>query len=369
MKQIFILTLVVSLPLTAFPESRPDAGNLVPTNDIIVSCGAATDLGWAKHNQQFYCLGQTKTGYSILVQTNGKTNVGFIPFRDEWGHAVADTREHDTVLQKNMILIKTPVKIEAGRIVLEKGKRYPIAAAEKDAFAVRYETEGFSTTVMISRAEVTFVATTDIAVPPVELKPEDTMAASKVPPAVRMKLVKLIEKPAEPKEKEIADQTLAAAAVKVDEEKTQATQPDPALEIPKIKHAAVGAKITVSSTHTGEAGEGPPEALVDGDLQTRWSSEYSEPQEVVVELATEQKLGKLRLHWEVAAAVNYNVLVSADGKEWTKPQTMTGGKIGPRVDELDMRNAPAKFIKLELLNRIHDTWGFSLYEIEVVSQE
>jgi hypothetical protein len=185
-----------------------------------------------------------------------------------------------------------------------------------------------------------------------------------VPPAIQNELKLLAaELPAEPAIKE-------PAAVEATIEPAPAAEQKPALpDIPKIKHAALGAKVTVSTTHQGENGEGGPESLVDGDLQTRWSSEYSEPQEVVVELPTEQKLDKLRLHWEVAAADTYNVLVSADGKEWKTTQTMTDGKVGPRVDELNMKNTPVKFINLELINRIHDTWGFSLYEIEAVAQE
>jgi hypothetical protein len=327
MKKIFVLALMVSLPLLALPESGPAAGNVVPTNDIIVSSGAATDLGWAKPDQKYYCLGQTKTGYSILVQANGKSEVGFISFRDEWGHATAITWEHDSALGTNTILIKTPIKIESGRIVLEKGKQYPVTAAEvapAEPAKLSEKTAGSD----VAKVGDATTSVHGVAAPP-----------------------------------------LVPDAPKVEEEKTLAAEPEPAQEIPKIKHAAIGAKITVSSTHAGEAGEGGAEALVDGDLQTRWSSEYSEPQEVVVELGEKQKLARLRLHWEVAAAVNYNVLVSADGKEWTKTQTMTDGKIGPRIDELDMKDASAKFIKLELLNRVHDTWGFSLYEIEAVGQE
>jgi hypothetical protein len=359
MKKIFMLALIVSLPLFACSESLPSAGSVVPTNDLTVRCGTATDLGWAKPNQQYYCLGRTKAGYSVLAQADGKPEVGFIPLRDEWGHITAITWEHVPALRENMLLIRTPLKIEPGCIVLEKAKQYPIVAAEKDTFAVRYGKDGFCATVTVSRAEVNFVAVDTVAAPLAQ-NSENTRAATQDLQAVRTEAAKPIETQPESDWKE---------AAKAEEKKTSAARPEAAMEISKIKHAAVGAKVTVSSTHAGETGEGPAEALVDGDLQTRWSSEYSEPQEVVVELDKEQKLGKLRLYWEVAAAVNYNAFVSADGREWIKTQSMTDGKIGPRVDELDMKNTPAKFIKLELLNRIHDTWGFSLYEIEVVGQE
>jgi hypothetical protein len=349
-------------PLSAVrAESTPPTGNIVPSKDVIVAYDAAVDLGWAKPGQQFYCIGQTRTGYSVLASLNGRPCIGFIPYTDEWGRPAAETWEFSNTLSNNIIGIRTPIKIEPGRVVLKQGRYYPATAAGKGIYTIRYNVPNFKTTITVSsNTDLTFIDAS-LSAPAPEIG--DTKAAAVVPPAIQAELKEIASGSAEPA-------VTGAPAGELIIEPAPAAEQKPLMpEIPKIDHAARGAKITVSSTHKGENGEGAPENLVDGDLQSRWSSEYSEPQEVVVELPKEQKLAKVRLHWEVAAADTYNVLVSVDGKEWKTTQTMTDGKIGPRIDELDMKKTPVKFIKLELINRIHDTWGFSLYEIEAVAQE
>jgi hypothetical protein len=154
--------------------------------------------------------------------------------------------------------------------------------------------------------------------------------------------------------------------------KVAAAAPAPVSGSSKIQHAAVGAEVTVSSTHSGETGEGSAAALIDGDLFTRWSSEYSAPQEIIVKLGKQVNLSKLRLHWEKASATKYCVYVSSDGKEWTSIYLYmnTGsGEPESRVDDIDMKNAKASLIKLDLQSCINKDWGFSLYEIEVISSE
>jgi hypothetical protein len=144
---------------------------------------------------------------------------------------------------------------------------------------------------------------------------------------------------------------------------------EPEVTAPRtVEHAAVGAKVTVSSTHKEHRGEGDPSALVDGNLATRWSSDYTEPQKVVIDLGKEVSIGDLRLHWETAAATKYNIEVSSDGEEWEQVAEQTGDT-GPRIDTIEMEGTPARFIKLDLLTRVNSKWGFSLYEIEAIGAE
>lgn len=139
----------------------------------------------------------------------------------------------------------------------------------------------------------------------------------------------------------------------------------------KIKHAAIGTTVTASSTNKKNAGELPASALVDGDLATRWSSEYTEPQTIEVKLEKSIQIGKIRLHWENAAATKYSLSLSADGKTWNGMHAYlkTDAKPEARVDEIKLNNASAMFIKLDLTSRANPEWGFSLYEIEVVPAE
>ncbi len=139
----------------------------------------------------------------------------------------------------------------------------------------------------------------------------------------------------------------------------------------KIQHAGIGAKVIVSSTHKGEPGEGTADALVDGDLSTRWSSEYSTPQCVTIDLGKVMKISKIRLHWEPACATRYCVSISQDMKQWTSMHFFfnTMAKPEARIDDIDWKNVVARGITLDLQARVSDKWGFSLYEIEVQARE
>jgi hypothetical protein len=139
-----------------------------------------------------------------------------------------------------------------------------------------------------------------------------------------------------------------------------------------LRNCATGATVTVSSTHYGENGESGPAVLVDGDLFTRWSSNYSEPQEVVLQLKKPAVLWRLRLHWEQASATRYCVQISRNGKDWTSVYLYMGaggGEPASRIDDIDLKNASAGWIKLDLQTCINKQWGFSLYEIEALGTD
>ena len=137
----------------------------------------------------------------------------------------------------------------------------------------------------------------------------------------------------------------------------------------KIKHAAVGCLVTASSTSGKEHGEGGPEALVDGDLATRWSSAYSAPQQITLHFAAPLRVARLRLYWEQASARRYSVSVTQDGTTWTGVHVymnLTTNPV-PRIDDINLRNIAATGLRLDLLERVNPAWGFSLHEIEVMA--
>lgn len=157
------------------------------------------------------------------------------------------------------------------------------------------------------------------------------------------------------------------AVAAADEEPVEEVEEQPAPR--KIKHAAMGAGVTVSSTHTGEEGEGPASSLVDGDLTTRWSSDYSAPQEVTVDLGKLTALSRLRLHWERASALRYSVMASSDGQKWRNVHLLymkTSGEPAARIDNINLKGVSTRFIRLVLRGSANPEWGFSLYEVEVI---
>jgi hypothetical protein len=134
-----------------------------------------------------------------------------------------------------------------------------------------------------------------------------------------------------------------------------------------VTNLARGARVTVTSTHAGLPGEDGAAALVDGNLATRWSSLYAEPQRVTIQWARPVDLGAIRLYWENACATRYAVSVSPDGKAWRAIHLYLNAdaKPEPRMDMIDARGQKAKAIQLDLSARVSTNWGFSLYEIAV----
>lgn len=140
----------------------------------------------------------------------------------------------------------------------------------------------------------------------------------------------------------------------------------------KVPNAARGAVVSATSTNTAFPSELPPSALADGDLTTRWSSAYSEPQTIEMKLSRQPiVIRRIRVHWESAAASRYALSVSPDGRNWKNIYAYlnTASKAEPRVDEIPLNDIPASFIRLELISRANPAWGFSLYEIQVIAAE
>jgi len=168
----------------------------------------------------------------------------------------------------------------------------------------------------------------------------------------------------------VALSPVCAAPPAADEVETVEEQEE---QVPqKVQHMAIGSKVEVSSTHTGEPGEGPASALVDGDLTTRWSSDYSEPQKVQIDLGQVTRLGRMRLHWERASATKYSVMVSSDGKEWANVHLLymkTRGEPEPRIDRVNLKGVSARYVRLDLLGCVNKEWGFSLYEVEITDNK
>ncbi len=135
-----------------------------------------------------------------------------------------------------------------------------------------------------------------------------------------------------------------------------------------LAHAGRDATVSASSMQQLHEGEGPVDALLDGDLSTRWASVYAEPQSIVVTLPEPRALASIRLHWEAASAMVYTVSVSVDGETWTPVATERREEPGPRVDTLDLDGSEVLALQFELQQRTNPEWGFSLYQIELLAQ-
>ncbi|WP_326789729.1 discoidin domain-containing protein [Streptomyces sp. NBC_00151] len=131
---------------------------------------------------------------------------------------------------------------------------------------------------------------------------------------------------------------------------------------PSGTNIALGRPATASSFQTG-GGDCPCTAAgaVDGNLNTRWASDWSDPQWLRVDLGTRTSFRHVQLVWETSYARAYTVQTSDDGQNWTTVRTVTDGNGG--VDDLDVTGA-GRYVRVNGTAR-GTGWGYSLYEFGV----
>jgi hypothetical protein len=105
-----------------------------------------------------------------------------------------------------------------------------------------------------------------------------------------------------------------------------------------------------------------PRNAIDGDLSTRWSSEFSDPQWICIDLGRDYTVNKVKLIWESAYGRSYSIEVSKDNTKWTQVYATQEGD--GQEDEIDIEPVAARYVRLNGLQR-GTPWGYSLYEFRV----
>lgn len=134
---------------------------------------------------------------------------------------------------------------------------------------------------------------------------------------------------------------------------------------------AAGRPATASSTENATY---PASNATDQDYHTRWSSEFTDNQFLVVDLGSVQTVDRIRLTWEYANGRNFLLQVSNDALTWTTVRTVTGNappaRDGYYLNEYSDLNANGKSVGryVRLLATARNTpYGYSIYEFEVFS--
>src|SRR3954454_2581256 len=94
---------------------------------------------------------------------------------------------------------------------------------------------------------------------------------------------------------------------------------------PAGTNIAQGKPTTASSTENAGT---PASAATDGNASTRWSSAFSDPQWLQVDLGQSYNLTNVTLTWEAAYARSYQVQTSNDGTNWPTISSVTNGDGG-----------------------------------------
>jgi chondroitin AC lyase len=130
------------------------------------------------------------------------------------------------------------------------------------------------------------------------------------------------------------------------------------VEVTGAPNLALGRPTTASST---SATTFPASYATDGNLGTRWSSAYTDPQWLQVDLGAPTALGSVVLRWEAASAKAYAIQTSNDAATWTTVYSTT---TGPGGTETIPVSATGRYVRMYGTAR-NTNYGYSLWEFEV----
>ncbi|MFC8233460.1 discoidin domain-containing protein [Streptomyces sp. NPDC057284] len=117
---------------------------------------------------------------------------------------------------------------------------------------------------------------------------------------------------------------------------------------------------TVTSSSEENAGT-PATSAVDGNDGTRWSSAFSDPQWIKVDLGASASVSQVVLKWEAAYATGYRIEFSTDNSTWITAYSTTSGPGG--TETLNV-SGTARYVRLTGTARA-TPYGYSLWEFQV----
>jgi hypothetical protein len=117
---------------------------------------------------------------------------------------------------------------------------------------------------------------------------------------------------------------------------------------------------TATASSTENAGF-PAANAVDGNTGTRWSSAFSDPQWLEVDLGSSQAICQVTLNWEAAYGKAFQIQTSTDNSTWTTLYATTTGTGG--TQNLTVTGT-GRYIRMYGTAR-GTQYGYSLWEFQV----
>jgi beta-galactosidase len=127
----------------------------------------------------------------------------------------------------------------------------------------------------------------------------------------------------------------------------------------------VSQKLTATGVKASSVHEAvfPETKAIDGDLGTRWGSDYSDPQWIYADLGEVVHVDRVVINWEAAYATDYQIEVAdAAGGPWVSlhhEKPANGG-----VDDFTGLKGTGRFVRMNGLAR-STMYGYSLWELTV----
>lgn len=128
-----------------------------------------------------------------------------------------------------------------------------------------------------------------------------------------------------------------------------------------VEQQLTRASATASSIETAMF---PANLAIDGNTTTRWSSLFTDPQWIYVDLGASRHVSRVNLNWEAAASKSYQIQIATDSAgPWTTLYTDANGNGG--IDNITGLNGTGRYVRMYSSART-TAYGNSLFEFEVL---
>lgn len=115
----------------------------------------------------------------------------------------------------------------------------------------------------------------------------------------------------------------------------------------------------VASTREGEHLSAAK--AIDNDMQSRWASEFSDPQWIFLDFGVKSHFSDITINWENAYGKSYALQTSDDGLNWSTIKNVDNSDGGTDRHSL---NTDGRYLRIEGHSRATQ-YGYSIFEIEV----
>lgn len=134
----------------------------------------------------------------------------------------------------------------------------------------------------------------------------------------------------------------------------------PALRGCQTPDLALNRPALASSVESGNPGL-TADLAVDGNLNTRWSSQFSDPQWLMIDLGSRYAVCEVIVHWEHAYATDFQIQVSDDSTQWNTLDNITGNQL---QDDTLYVSGLGRYIRMYGTARA-TSYGYSIWEMQV----
>ncbi|MCR8843251.1 discoidin domain-containing protein [Paenibacillus sp. SC116] len=137
---------------------------------------------------------------------------------------------------------------------------------------------------------------------------------------------------------------------------------------------ALNKSVSASSVEPGFDGMTfPASHVVNGNSSTRWSSEFSAPQWLCIDLEAKVTVSHVVIQWEYSFATKYEIQVSDDNETWltisTRAKERREGEEEVEVsEEVIVCNGEGRYVRILMLVR-ETIYGFSIWNVNVYGQK